>query len=93
MLEKRQKGEGAVWIILIIAIIALIALWISKNPLPVSTTTAPTSTESGKPEITATLTPTPTKSLLEIEQSLKDLNTQSKAIDQGLNDTPLDINQ
>lgn len=95
MYHKRHKGQGAVWVILIIAIIAIITLWISKNPSAPTSTTTPTSTESAKPttEISPTFTPTPTKSLMEIEKSLKDLNTSATEIDKGINDTPLDITQ
>jgi hypothetical protein len=93
MYHKKHKGQGVVWVILIIAIIALIALWISKNPSVPSSTTVPISTESAKPTVEAPSTPTPTKSLLEIEKSLKDLNSSATEIDKGINDTQLDITQ
>lgn len=92
MYHKKYKGQGAIWIILIIAIIALIALWISKNP-SAPQTTENASTESAKPTIEVPVTPTPTKSLIEIEKSLKDLNSSATDIDKSINDTPLDITQ
>jgi len=92
MINKTQKGQGAVWVILIIAVIALIALWISKNPsLPTSKPVSENTDAIVSPS--ATVTNTPSKSLQEIEQSLKELNTDSQEIDKSLNDTQLDITQ
>jgi len=93
MNRKIQMGQGAVWIILIIAIIALIALWISKNPSNPISTTAPTATESAEPTIVVSITPTPSKTLIEIEKALNELNSSSTDIDKGINDTQLDITQ
>ena len=91
MSNKIHKGQGAVWIILIIAIVALIALWISKNPaISPNTTSNPAQTT---PEVTVIVStsPTPTQSLQDIDKSLKQLNTDSKKIDDGINDTQLDL--
>ncbi len=93
MLNKRQNGQGVIWIILIIAIIALIALWISKNPSTPATTTQTSENESITPTSEVSLSPTPTQSLLEIEKALKDLNAGSTQIEDSLNDTQLDITQ
>lgn len=90
MYTNRHRGQGAIWIILIIAIVALIALWISKNPTTPISTTSTTTEEGAKNE---SLSPTPTKSLLEIESALKDLNTGASEIDKGINDTQLDISK
>lgn len=89
---KIHKGQGVVWIILIIAIVALIAIWISKNPSS-SQTTAPTIVETIDSGENLSGTPTPTKSLTEINMSLKELDSSALEIDKGINDTQLDINQ
>jgi hypothetical protein len=91
MSKKAHKGQGAVWVILIIAIIALIAIWISKNPINSTSTTAP----ENNSVLTPTATPTsitPSQSLDEIEKDLKTLNNTATDIDKGLNDTQIDVN-
>lgn len=93
MYRANQKGQGAVWIILIIAIVALIALWISKNPSSPISVTAPTTSGTVVTPTEPSITPTPSQSLVEIEQGLKDLNTSASEIDKGINDTQLDITQ
>lgn len=92
MSNKIHKGQGAVWIILIIAIVALIALWISKNPATSQNNTTSTTAQLS-PEVTVTVsaTPIPTQTLQDIDQSLKELNTDSKKIDDSISDTQLDL--
>ena len=89
--NNTRSNQGVVWVFLIIAIVALVALWISKNPAAPSSTTKD-STESAQPTTTIQTTPTPTKSLQEIESALKELNSSATDIDNGINDTQLDIN-
>jgi len=93
MYQKLHKGQGVVWVILIIAIVAIIVLWMSKQPSSISRTSAPESTESAVPSSTQSNTPTVSKSLNEIDQDLKDLNNSAVNIDNGINDTQLDITQ
>ncbi len=93
MYLKIHKGQGAAWIILILAIVALIALWISKNSPASLPATTSTSTSSAVPTDQTITTPTPTKSLLEIDNALKELNSNAANIDKGINDTQLDITQ
>lgn len=91
MYNKIHKGQAVVWIILIIAIVALIALWVSKNPAKPTTTTQDTPTV--QPTTENNLNPTPTKSLLEIDKALKELNSSAADIDKGIDDAQLDITQ
>lgn len=91
MPNKKQKGQGIIWVILIIVIIALIALWISKNPSSSTTTIAPETTESNNVD---TVTPSIKETMTdkEIELELKELNDSAGNIDNGINDSQLDIN-
>ncbi len=91
MYRANQKGQGAVWVILIIAIVALIVLWISRNPSSPISITAPETADTVISPSEPSSTPTPSKSLVEIEQTLKELNSSSAEIDKGINDTQLDI--
>jgi len=92
MLEKTHKAQGALWVIVILAIVALLVLWISKKPTSTSTTVPQDQiTASPTPTPTVYTSPTPTLSLDEIGNSLKDLNTSATEIDKGLNDNQLDV--
>lgn len=90
MYQKTHKGQGIIWVILILAIIALIIVWISKNPQTSLTTTAPAD-KVVEPTPTATTTITPSQSLTDIKKSLDSLNSSASDIDKGINDTQLDV--
>jgi len=93
MYHKIHKGQGIVWIILIIAIVALIALWVSKNPSTPVSTTQINPTETVQPTTENKISPTPIKTLLEIDKALKDLNSSATNIDKGIDDTQLEITE
>jgi hypothetical protein len=93
MKKKSQQGQGAVWIVLIITIVIIVVFWLSKNPSDVIIPQQPTSTESGTPSIAVTVTPKPTQSLDEINEAIKELNESAANIDNGINDSQLDITQ
>lgn len=93
MYNKVQKGQGVIWIILLVAAVILLIIWITKNPSFTLNTGQNTSTISATPTTAVSAAPTPTESLQDIEKSLKDLSTDAANIDKGINDSPLDINQ
>lgn len=86
----KHKGQGVLWIIVILATIALITLWMAKKPTSISTSNTVTEEDLITP--TETITPTPSMSLVEIDNAIKDLNDTASDIDESINDTQLDIN-
>lgn len=91
MFKNIHKAQGVIYVILIIAIVCLIALWISKNPSSPLSNISPSSSESAQLTSSDSISPTTTKSIQDIDKSLKELNSESTNIDKGISDQQFDL--
>ena len=93
MNHSKQKGQGIIWIVIIVAIIGLIVFWVSKNSIIQTSTTQKESTMSTEPVPEPSITPIETRSLENIGDDLLKLNSEVKDIDNSINDTQSKIFQ